>query len=175
MKIRAGSTADIPDMLRLLDEAVAWLVSQGLPGQWGTTAPSSLPATVERVGQYARDYLVRIAEDDQGRTVGYSVLAQELRPHIPAADEPELYLRQLTTDRTAIGSGIGAALIADARELAVERGLGLLRVDCYAGDDRKLVQQYRRLGFTETVAFTQTTPDGAPWPGQILEMRLRRP
>lgn len=86
-------------------------------------------------------------------------------------DEPELFVRILVTDRSRKGSGIGAALIADAVEETRRRGLGLLRVDCYAGADRRLVGQYRALGFTETESFEVEQPDGV-WPGQVLAIRL---
>jgi GNAT superfamily N-acetyltransferase len=173
MKIRTGGPDDADDILALLDSAVTWLAARGRTGQWGDQPWSTRPAAVDRVHGYTRDYLVRIAEDEDGRTVGCAVLAEELAgPYIPPADEPELYLRNLVTDRARKGSGIGAALIADAVEQTRRRGHGLLRVDCYAGDDRRLVEQYRRLGFTPTETFTVDRPGDTPWPGQILEIRL---
>ena len=53
------------------------------------------------------------------------------------------------------------------REEAAAKGVDLIRVDCYAGDDRKLVAAYERLGFTP--AFTFQVKE---WPGQVLTMRL---
>ncbi|MGI5239588.1 hypothetical protein [Dactylosporangium sp. CA-139066] len=50
--------------------------------------------------------------------------------------------------------------------MAVRRGLPLLRVDCYAGDDRALVAWYERQGLTPSETFTAGT-----WPGQVLEQR----
>jgi hypothetical protein len=44
----------------------------------------------------------------------------------------------------------------------------LLRVDCYAGDDRKLVAYYEGNGFTPTEPFTVE----GRWPGQVLARRL---
>jgi GNAT superfamily N-acetyltransferase len=73
----------------------------------------------------------------------------------------------LVTDRSFAGRGVGAALLDHARDLAVARGLGLLRVDCYAGDDRALVRYYESVGFTATEPFTV-----GEWPGQVLERRL---
>jgi len=43
--------------------------------------------------------------------------------------------------------------------------------DCYAGDSRRLVRQYLRLGFTPTETFEVEQPNGT-WPGQILEIRV---
>jgi GNAT superfamily N-acetyltransferase len=86
-------------------------------------------------------------------------------------DEPEVYVNLLVTDRSRKGSGIGARLLDRAREIARERGVSLVRVDCYAGDDRALVRYYESQGFTATDRFTIDLPSG-PWPGQTLAQRL---
>ncbi|MEU9076595.1 GNAT family N-acetyltransferase [Kitasatospora sp. NPDC004745] len=170
--IRTGGPDDIPDVLALLDGAVAWLAGQGRTGQWGDQPFSTVPARAGHVARYgAEPFLIRLAVDGEGRTVGSCVLSEERGPHVPPADEPELFIRNLVTDRSRKGSGIGAALIADAVAQARRRGLGLLRVDCYAGADRKLVGRYRALGFTETEGFEVAQGDGV-WPGQVLAIRL---
>ncbi|MFD0400635.1 GNAT family N-acetyltransferase [Kitasatospora sp. NPDC059811] len=172
MKIRTGGPDDIPDILALLDSAVGWLAGQGRTGQWGDQPFSTIPARVEQVSEYATEpFLIRLAEDDEGRTIGCCVLSEQRGKYIPAVDEPELYVRILVTDRSRKGSGIGTALIADAVEETRRRSLGLLRVDCYAGADRRLVGQYRALGFTETESFEAEQPNGI-WPGQVLAIRL---
>ncbi|WP_327068371.1 GNAT family N-acetyltransferase [Kitasatospora sp. NBC_01250] len=175
MKIRNGGPADVPAMIALADSAVAWLNARGITEQWGEVPWSNRPADVERLHRYARDYLLRVAEDADGQVVGVCVLAEELSDYVARvapAVIPELYVRFLLTDRTRSGSGIGAALIADAREETVRRGLTLLRVDCFRGEDRALVRQYETLGFTESLAFDLPRPDGSTWPGQILEIRI---
>ncbi|MER7581958.1 GNAT family N-acetyltransferase [Kitasatospora sp. NPDC097691] len=172
MKIRTGGPEDVPDILALLDGAVAWLAARGRTGQWGDQPFSTTPARVEHIEQYGREpFLIRLAVDGEGRTVGSCVLSEERGRYIPAVDERELFVRNLVTDRTRKGSGIGAALIADAVEEARRRGIGLLRVDCYGGADRRLVAQYRALGFTETESFEVEQPNGV-WPGQVLAIRL---
>ena len=50
---------------------------------------------------------------------------------------------------------------------AAEQGIALVRVDCYAGDDGRLVKYYESQGFTRTETFRV-----GEWPGQILETRL---
>lgn len=171
MKIRTGGPEDVPHLLTLLDGAVAWLVSTGRTGQWGTEPWSARPAAVARVERYAGGFLLRIAEVD-GRPAGACVLSEEPQEYAPPVDERELYIRLLVTDRALSGSGVGAALVEDAREEARRRGAALLRVDCYRGEDRALVRQYQALGFTATVPFTVERPGQEPWPGQILEQRL---
>ncbi|WP_371479978.1 GNAT family N-acetyltransferase [Kitasatospora sp. NBC_00315] len=171
MKIRTGGPEDAADIIALLDSAIAWLTSLGRTGQWGERPWSVRPAAVQRIHEYTRDHLVRIAEDAGGRTIGACVLSETPAGYATPVDERELYVRNLVTERARSGSGIGAALIADALSEARRRGIRLLRVDCYAGGDRRLVGQYRALGFTETDAFEVEQP-GGPWPGQILEIRL---
>ncbi|MFI2610701.1 GNAT family N-acetyltransferase [Kitasatospora sp. NPDC018619] len=173
LEIRTGGPEDVPDILALLDGAVAWLAARGRTGQWGDQPFSTDPARSEHVAKYAAEpFLIRLAVDGQGRTVGSCVLSEERGAHVPAVAERELFVRNLVTDRGRKGSGIGAALIADAVAQARRRGIGLLRVDCYAGADRRLVAQYRALGFTETEGFEVQRPDGDVWPGQVLAIRL---
>jgi GNAT superfamily N-acetyltransferase len=171
MKIRTGGPEDATATLALLDAAVAWLAARGRTGQWGDRPWTSRPAATERIHRYAAEYLLRAADDPQGRTVGVCVLAETPPDYAPPVTERELYVRLLVTDREHTGRGIGAALVADAVAEARSRGIGLLRLDCYAGDDRALVAQYERLGFTPTDTFTVDQPDG-PWPGQILAVRV---
>ena len=92
--------------------------------------------------------------------------------YVPPATEPELYVNLLVTDRAYTGAGIGGRLLAHAADLARHRGVHLLRVDCYAGDDGALVRWYERQGFTRTTRFTVDRPGHPPWPGQLLTRRL---
>ena len=87
-------------------------------------------------------------------------------PIAPAA-EPERYVRLLVSDRRHAGLGIGAALLTHAAEETRRAGVGLLRVDCWAGGDGHLVTFYERNGFTPTDRFLSDA-----WPGQVLARRL---
>ncbi|KDN83759.1 GNAT family N-acetyltransferase [Kitasatospora cheerisanensis] len=173
MRIRTGGPDSAPDLLRLIDGAVAWLAAQGRTGQWGSVPWSQRPESVARAEQACREQLVRVAERAAGGgdALGVCVLAEDAPSYAPPVPERELYVRWLVTDRVHSGSGIGAALVADALRVARGRGIGLLRVDCYAGGDGRLVEQYERLGFTRTATFTVDRPTG-PWPGQVLEQRV---
>ncbi|MGK4582520.1 GNAT family N-acetyltransferase [Kitasatospora sp. HPMI-4] len=174
MRIRTGGPDDTADVLELLDGAVAWLVSLGRTGQWGDQPWSGRPATAQRVRDYTHDadtFLVRLAEAEDGTVVGACVVSEQANIHATVVEERELYIRNLVTDRSRKGSGIGAALVADALEEARRRGITLVRVDCYADGDRRLVGQYLKLGFTPTDAFEVEQPNG-PWRGQVLEIRL---
>ncbi|MGW4498331.1 N-acetyltransferase family protein [Micromonospora sp. NPDC004336] len=168
--LRPGGPADAPAVLRLLDDATAWLVARGRTGQWGTEPASTDPRRIGQADAWATGgglWLAMLGD----RPVGALVVGAATE-YVPPATEPELYVNLLVTDRAHKGAGIGGRLLAHAAELARERGLGLLRVDCYAGGDGALVRWYERQGFTPTGPFTVERAGRDPWPGQVLVRRL---
>ncbi len=168
--IRPGGPDDAPAVLRLLDSATAWLVARGRTGQWGTEPASTDPRRIAQAEAWAAGgglHLALLGDVPVGAlVVGAST------DYVPAATEPELYVNLLVTARAYAGLGIGARLLEHAAELARARGVGLLRVDCYGGDDRALVRFYEGCGFTATDPFTVARPGREPWPGQVLARRL---
>ncbi|MDG4801769.1 GNAT family N-acetyltransferase [Micromonospora sp. WMMD980] len=168
--IRPGGPADAPIVLRLFDSAIAWLTERGRPDQWGTGPASTDPRRIGQADGYAHGDGLWFAEVD-GAAVGALVVGAATE-YVPPATEPELYVNLLVTDRAYAGRGIGARLLAHAAELARERGLGLLRVDCFRSPDRALVRFYEGCGYTATDPFTVTRPGRPPWPGQVLARRL---
>jgi GNAT superfamily N-acetyltransferase len=167
--IRPGTPADVPAVLGLLDGAVAWLVTRGRTGQWGTEPASADPRRHEQARAWAESGGMYVAEAG-GRPVGALVVGAAAA-YVPPASEPELYVNLLVTDRSHVGGGIGTRLLDHARHLARRAGVSLLRVDCYRGPDRALVRYYEGQGFVATDEFTVDLPSG-PWPGQVLEQRL---
>jgi GNAT superfamily N-acetyltransferase len=167
MRVRAGGPSDVAAVLGLLDDAVAWLVAHGRPGQWGTVPLSSIPSRVTLTEEMAAGGRLYLAVD--GTEVVAALALGDSPSYVPAATEPEIYIELLVAKP---GRAAGALLLAHARELARARGIGRLRVDCYAGDDRALVAYYERQGFTATEPFEVPLSSGAVWPGQILEERL---
>lgn len=166
MKIRPGGPDDLPTVLGMLDSAVAWLVSHGRTGQWGTEPWSSRPASVQRIAEMLADAEPWILEID-GEPAGTLVLDSEPGTGVAPVDEPEVYIRLLVTDRRFGGHGVGAALLEYATEETRRRGVDLLRVDCFAGSGGRLVAYYTRQGFTPTDTFTV-----GDWHGQILAKRV---
>lgn len=165
MKLRQGTDADLETVGVLFDDAVRWLAEQGRTGQWGTepfSTDSKLMETMRR--QLAGE--AWIAEVD-GRAVGFMALG-EPQEHIPPTDMPELYVSSLVGARSPEARGAGRMLLKHAEARAIEEGVGRVRVDCYAGDDRALVAFYVSAGFTPTDTFAVDS-----WPGQVLELRLR--
>jgi GNAT superfamily N-acetyltransferase len=147
--IRPGGARDFPVLMTLFDDAVQWLAARGSAGQWGSEPWSGNPQREERVRGFTTGGGLFVAEFD-GAPVGVTVLGDSL-PYAPPVDDPEVYIGLLLTSRAHAGQGIGTRLLDFAREETRRRGIGLLRVDCWAGGDEKLVDYYRRQGFTPTV------------------------
>ncbi|SBT37856.1 GNAT family N-acetyltransferase [Micromonospora auratinigra] len=170
LTIRPGGPDDAEAVLRLFDVAIAWLTARGRTGQWGSEPASTDPARIAQVRAYTTGGGLHLAQ--LGDTVVGALVVGEATEYVPPPTEPELYVNLLIADRSYPGHGIGARLLAYAAELARRRGVGLLRVDCYAGDDRALVGFYESCGFTATDPFTVRRPGRPPWPGQVLQRRL---
>ncbi len=87
--------------------------------------------------------------------------------YAPPVQERELYVHFLVASRDYAGRGIGRQLLDFAREQARQRGIQLVRVDCWAGGDGALVRYYMSAGFARTTEFTL-----GEWQGQVFEQRL---
>jgi GNAT superfamily N-acetyltransferase len=166
MEIRQGTIADFDSIIALMDEAVAWLAGQGRTGQWGSEPFSSLTRSVEYMRREVEENDLWIAEI-AGEVVGAMLLGEAPTRYVEPVAERELFLHLLVTSRRFIGQGIGRALVEQAQAVARQREIDLIRVDCYGGDDQKLVRAYERLGFTATHVVMVKE-----WPAQVLAMRL---
>ncbi|GAA4545960.1 GNAT family N-acetyltransferase [Amycolatopsis samaneae] len=164
--IRSGDTGDEKTLLGFFDDAVAWLVSRGSPGQWGTEPWSEIPKRIERVRGMAADPGLRIAEVD-GEPAGALIVTEECPTHVQKVEEREIYVGLLITSRRFTGHGVGARLLEYALDEAGRRGIDLVRVDCWAGGDGQLQRYYEGQGFKPTVRFNV---DG--WIGQVFEQRV---
>ncbi|MFD9610182.1 GNAT family N-acetyltransferase [Streptomyces sp. NPDC004288] len=166
MKIRKGGAEDLPAILAILDSAVVWLNGKGITAQWGTESFSARAKAVEQVERTMSEGDPWIAEID-GVPAGTMTLTPHPGPHVPPAGEPEVYVRLLATDARFHGHGVGAALLAHAEAETRRQEVSLLRVDCFAGSEGRLIAYYEGRGFTRTEPFRV-----GDWPGQILERRL---
>jgi GNAT superfamily N-acetyltransferase len=167
MELRRGDLRDLPVLLRFHDEAVAWMVARGNTEQWGTEPWSEDQAKAAGVSNAVAEGALWLAEID-GEPVGALVVTDTAPAYAKAAPEPELYVRILISSRRHAGKKIGSALLAFAREHARNQGIGLIRLDCYAGGTGDLVRYYINQGFTPTEPFNTITG----WPGQLLEQRV---
>lgn len=164
MKIRHARQGDDAVVLAMFDSAVAWLVSQNRTGQWGTRPFTGDPRRTEQAAAWLAGGGMRIAEID-GEPAGCIVVGDPL-PYVTPAPEPELYVQVLVIDQRHAGHAVGRRLLEWAIDEARDRGVGLVRVDCYAGDDGRLVAYYESCGFTRTEPFTV-----GEWPGMVLQRR----
>jgi GNAT superfamily N-acetyltransferase len=103
------------------------------------------------------------AETSGGDPVGFLGVGPAL-DHVPPAEVPEVYVRALVTSRTPEARGAGRLLLDHAMRLAQEQGVEQVRVDCFAGNDGRLVAFYESCGFTRVGTFTV----GETWTGALL-------
>lgn len=165
--LRRATAGDAVEILRLFDEAIAWFVSVGNTGQWGSEPATGQERWEERATRWAAGPDTWIAQlPDTGEVCGALVLGEALE-YVPAATEPELYVQTLIGSRDPRAKGTGRLLLAFAEQQAADRGLGLLRLDCYAGGTGDLVRYYESVGFTPTETFRV-----GEWPGQVLTRRV---
>ncbi|HEY1916819.1 MAG TPA: GNAT family N-acetyltransferase [Streptosporangiaceae bacterium] len=164
--IVGGGPEDADFVLSMFDEAVAWMTARGQADQWGTEPWSQSPARVQHVHQMAGELELGIAHFE-GSPAGALALSEQPPSYVQPVSERELYVRLLITSRKHAGHGIGSALLDHARVQARQRSIDLVRVDCWAGAEGRLIDYYVRNGFTPTERF-----DVKGWPGQILEDRL---
>jgi N-acetylglutamate synthase-like GNAT family acetyltransferase len=178
----------VPAVLHLLDTAVKWLVSHGNVGQWGTAPFSENPKRAEQLHDFIKTGLglwlaVKVADDEgnqhsntnpqtitgevPGIVIGAIAIGEKM-PYVPPVSEPELYVRLLITDRQWAGNAVGKRLLEHTRNLANGAGISLLRVDCYAGGDGKLIQYYESQGFKRSERLNLEND----WPCQVLAQRL---
>lgn len=162
--LRVGGVADLPAVLRLLDGAVAWLVAQGRTGQWGDQPWSASEAKVARIrGMIAGSELLLLERD--GAPVAALAHGPCAHDYVPAATEPEDYVLLLVGDPAV--RGVGRRLLDESWARVRAAGIRRQRVDCYAGNDGKLVRFYESAGFAPVERFEVNG-----WPGQLLERHV---
>ena len=165
LTLRHGGAQDAPRLLKLFDDAVAWLVARGQAGQWGSEPFSARPEQVARVQGWAAGGGLWFAVAGDDEVVGAIVLGDAF-DYVPPSDRPEVYVQVLLTAPAWRGRGVGARLIEHAVAVARRRRAVQLRVDCWAGVPA-LASQYERLCFTRVGSFQV-----GEWPGAILTRAL---
>lgn len=171
LPLRRAAPEDAAAVLRLFDEAIAWFVSIGNTGQWGTEPVSGTPRWEARAEEWCSGDDSWVVEHPEIGVCGLIALGDAV-DYVPAAVEPELYVRVLIGSRDPRAKGVGRRLLALADERAAAKGVDLLRVDCYAGGSGDLVRFYEACGYTRAGTFAVGDEPNV-WPGQVLERRLR--
>lgn len=164
--IRPARADDASSVLCLFDDAIAWFVEIGNTGQWGSAPFSTRPEQVDRVAGWVAEPGSWVAEHPEAGVTGFLLLGAAT-DYVPAATEPEVYVRVLVGSRHPQARGTGRSLLAFADKQAREAGVGLLRVDCYAGGSGALVCFYESCGYRRAGTFRV-----GEWPGQVLARRI---
>jgi GNAT superfamily N-acetyltransferase len=174
VQVRQATAEDVASVLRMFDGIMEWLVAQGRTGQWGTEPWSARPDLVERVEGYIgrRDLWVAEEGDGPAELLGVLAYSEKCSVYVTPPPEPELFINLLATSRAAKGRDVGGLLLDEARAEARRRGLRLVRVDCYAGGDRKLNAWYVGQGFGEVGPFVVRREGKEDWPGMLLAQYL---
>ncbi|WP_037602386.1 GNAT family N-acetyltransferase [Streptacidiphilus rugosus] len=173
LRIRPATSDDLAGVLAVMDGIMDWLVGLGRVAQWGTDHWSENPLQVERMqGRIDRNEL-RVAVTATDEIAGVLSVSGTPGAYIAPVEEPELFINLLATSRAFKGRDVGGFLIAEAVAEAARRGLDLVRVDCFAGDDGRLKAWYADQGFVEVAPF-EVPREGRPsWPGMLFAMRLK--
>lgn len=161
-KIRPAALAssDAELLIAFKDSQIAWLSKVGSIDQWGTRpSPELNPSVLERChrwverseqhAKWSSDWCrAFVAEGPSGTTVAGMVL-EAISPAVTRSilleqdeEDPFVYLAYLISNREAGGEeiGAGAVLIAFTKEQLHAVGVKRLCLDCWAGNDRKLVK-----------------------------------
>ena len=157
---------DRGDVIRLLDESVAWLVSKGRGDQWGSEPWTGNDGRISRIHGMLDDNDCIVAER-AGRIVGVAVTGPRNPRYVPDAITPQRYIHLLITTPAERGNGVGSVLLDRVRTDARDAGITILRLDAFGGGDRRLVDYYVGQGFTPTQTFYR-----GDWVGQLFEQYL---
>ncbi|MBJ9952211.1 MULTISPECIES: GNAT family N-acetyltransferase [unclassified Acinetobacter] len=164
--LRKARAEDLSEVLDIFDDVVAWLVSIGNTQQWGVEPWSTSARQIARVTETLALPDAWVVETQSGRICAAIVMGDAMS-YVPSAAQPECYIRLLIVRRDQQYKGIGRQLLAFADQLAKEKGIHHLRLDCYAGGNGNLVKFYESCGYRSTLSFQD---EG--WHGQVLERDL---
>ena len=134
--IALAGSADLDDVLEVLNEAARWLTSRGI-NQWVDGFPGQLIAADISRGEV---YLAR----RERRAVGTFTLQWSDELFWPGAVGEAGYIHRIAVRREA--RGLGVELLQMAERVTAASGRKLLRLDCFAGNDA-LCAYYERAGF----------------------------
>jgi GNAT superfamily N-acetyltransferase len=132
---------DLEQIIGLLEDSAAWMVSIGIH-RWppGTFVASG--AQLRSAIEAATVYVWKV----RGRVWGTIRLTESDASIWGTDDAAALYIHKMSVQRSLKGGGFGKALVHWAEEVAVTRGRSVLRLDCWAENPR-LCAFYESCGF----------------------------
>lgn len=143
MLIRLATPSDLPALLRLLKRIIPLMREAG-NFQWDDHYPNE---TVFRQ-DIVNDQLW--VADIDGQLAGVAALTEDQEPEYAQVGF-DLSQRAIVTHRLAVdpafrGQGVGAALLAQAEQIARERGIAFLRID--TNSENQVTQKlFPKLGY----------------------------
>src|ERR1700742_44195 len=114
MRIRPGDVSDLAAIITIIDEAIAWMVSQGNTRQWGETPWAGDARRVDNIRDLISTGELWMAEMG-GEPAGAMIVSARPMAYVKPVDEPELYVKLLVTSRRHAGNKIGEQLLAKAK------------------------------------------------------------
>ncbi|KAK1753898.1 hypothetical protein QBC47DRAFT_32015 [Echria macrotheca] len=203
-RIRDATTSedDLNFLVAAFDSTLPHLATIGSGAQWGSIPFSQREGTYEqelkdlraaeayRLTREGPEFRILIAEAKDGNDkyipVGWTTLRGEyLSPylleasaldHVTKTAKNYLFMYVLVTDfrAGALRKGVGAALVQYAKAWAEELGKDVFYVDCWGGNDGKLIKFYEAQGFSRAGEFFKPRKDGTIWHGVFLSMNLKK-
>jgi ribosomal protein S18 acetylase RimI-like enzyme len=126
MRIRRATLEDLPALMALMRRVVPLMLAAGNL-QWDETYPDE--------AVFQRDIGLRqlwVADTDTS-IAGIAALTTDQEPDYAQVgwdiDEPAIVVHRLAVDPAFRGAGVAGVLMQKAEEVAVERGITVLRVD----------------------------------------------
>jgi GNAT superfamily N-acetyltransferase len=159
---------DLPEILALFDETVAWLVSRGIVDQWGTEPFSKYASRwAQFQGWIDRGTMFVARQPDKiVATVAVGAQAPWYLTRYTEFPPSAFYLEAFTTSRSVKGQGIGSTLLRWAEQYTLQSGRSELWLDCWA-DNAELCRYYQKAGFVPREQFYV-----GEWHGQYFEKQL---
>jgi GNAT superfamily N-acetyltransferase len=155
VEIAQAISADIDDVIDVLNEAARWLASRGI-NQWRVDGfPRDLIADGVSRGE------VYVARRD-GHAVGTFTLQWSDDLFWPGASEAAGYIHRIAVRRE--GRGLGVELLKFAAQATAATGRRLLRLDCFSGNSA-LCSYYERAGFVRVADVEVDGRDDPTVPG----------
>jgi GNAT superfamily N-acetyltransferase len=173
--IMPAQKKDLPEILALFDEAVAWLVIRGIVDQWGTEPFSKYPSRwAQFQGWIDRGamFVARRSDKHSDNIVGTLAVGAQAPWYLTRYTEfpsSAFYLEAFTTSRSVTGQGIGRTLLQWAEQYTLQSGRSELWLDCWA-DNPDLCRYYQKAGFVPRELFYV-----GEWHGQYFEKQLAGP
>ena len=160
MVFRRAAAADLPDIMRAVGEAQAFMRTLGID-QWqdGYPEPETLLNDI-RLGQL---YIY----EDAGRVAAFAALSQAAEPVYDDIDGawltagPYLTLHRMALDDAHRGGGLAAGMVRRAEALARECGCVSLRVDTHTGN-RAMRRFLEKQGFRHCGTVCYAVKKGDP-------------